>query len=268
MEYGIFIYEEKMMRKIPDFLIIGAQKSGTTSAARNLSLHPEVNVFAGTTQFGQKEIEFFNQHWEMGIDWYASHFTGEKRSNGEKTAELLHRKICHERMFITNSNFKLVVLLRSPIERAYSQWKMAALHKCDEPLDFETVVAREMALLSDENYRQEFYSCALTEKSCWREGYLLKGMYAEQIENLYAWFPKDQVFIVIAERVRRNLARSYANVFAFLGVCPFATHYAEHFIGRPGPPIKPQLRSLLADIYRQPNERLFKLLGYDVLEWE
>ena len=128
----------------PDFLIIGAQKAGTTALARNLALHPEISVFSGKTEFGQKEIEFFNQHWEMGAYWYASHFQNTAAMVGEKTAELLHRKICHERMFQTNPEFKLIVLLRSPVERAYSQWRMAALHKRDEPDGFESVTAKSV----------------------------------------------------------------------------------------------------------------------------
>jgi len=81
-----------------NFLIVGAQKAGTTAAAYNLNLHPRVSVFDGTTEFGQREIEFFNQHWDKGIPWYLGHFEGLIGIRGEKTAELLHRTACHARI--------------------------------------------------------------------------------------------------------------------------------------------------------------------------
>ncbi len=60
--------------RVVDFLIVGAQKAGTTAAAFNLNLHQQVDVFRGVTKFNQYEIEFFNQHWGEGVEWYQSHF--------------------------------------------------------------------------------------------------------------------------------------------------------------------------------------------------
>lgn len=260
------------MTTIPQFLIIGGQKCGTTAAARNLSLHPNVNIFAGVTDYGQKEIEFFNQHWDRGIDWYSSHFRmAEDSSNvlhGEKTAELFHRTICHERMFATNPQFKLIVFLRSPVERAYSQWKMAALHKGDETEGFHSVVERELNSVNEDHYRQEFYSCADTGLSCWREGYLLKGMYAEQLESLLNWFPREQVFISISERSRANMEKSYSEIFDFLKLPPFVAPFAEHFVGKPSRTMSSQTRTLLSELYQAPNERLFSLIGEEIPEWK
>jgi hypothetical protein len=256
------------MATIPKFVIAGAQKAGTTAVARNLSLHPQINVFSGTTEFGQKEIEFFNQHWDMGISWYASHFQETSAAMvGEKTAELLHRKICHERMFQTNSEFKLIVLLRSPPDRAYSQWKMAALHKGDEVDAFETVVERELATLDDKMLAEQVYNCSSGAVSCWREGYLLKGMYAEQLDSLLKWFPRKQVWVGISERLRSNPDKAYADMYDFLGVDPFKVDFTEHFIGRPAPPMSARMRSLLRDIYREPNQRLFSMLDLEITDW-
>lgn len=256
------------MSTVPDFLIAGGQKCGTTAAARNLSLHSQIHVFRGVTKAGQRnEIEFFNQHWKKGISWYESHFDSVDVLQGEKTSELLHRTVCHQRMAVTNPRFKIVVLLRSPVDRAYSQWRMAALHKGDEPDDFDTVVARDLARLDDPRYRAGFYRCSDTGISCWREGYLLKGMYVEQLESLYKWFPKDQVMVVISEKIRSNMVEGYAALFQFLGLPPLRAEFAEHFVGRPSPPMSPRTRSLLLELYEAPNERLYSLLGEDIPEW-
>jgi hypothetical protein len=255
------------MSAIPSFVIIGAQKSGTTAAARNLSLHPNIHVFSGTTEYGQKELEFYNQHWERGTAWYASHFADGPKLNGEKTAELFHRTVCHPRLHAVNPNFKLIVLLRSPVDRAYSQWKMAKLTKRDEDETFEDIVARELRSLEDEGQRDRFYRCHDEGRSCWREGYLLKGMYAEQLRSLFEWFPRKQVFIGISERIRSNLSEGYSQIFEFLDVPHFEAPFTEHFPSRPAPPLSPIMRRVLTEVYREPNKQLSSLLGINIPEW-
>jgi hypothetical protein len=252
---------------MPDFLIIGAQKGGTTAAARNLALHPQITVFRGTTEYGQKELEFFNQHWERGLAWYASHFEASKGLAGEKTAELLHRTVCHQRMHLCNPDLKLVVLLRSPVERAYSQWKMASLMKGDERDSFETVVFRELAILDDANYRQHFYDCGESAVSCWREGYVLKGVYADQLESVYHWFSPRNVFVGISEQIRADLASGYRELFHFLGVESLAGPFADHFVSPPCPPMPARVRAVLSEVYQEPNRRLCSMLSRDIPEW-
>ena len=255
------------MSAIPSFIIIGAQKAGTTAAARNLSLHPNIHVFSGTTEYGQKELEFYNQHWERGSAWYASHFADGPKLNGEKTAELLHRTVCHPRMHAVNPGFKLIVLLRSPVDRAYSQWKMAKFTKMDEDETFEEIVTRELASVEVKTYRDSFYQCHEKGKSCWREGYLLKGMYADQLRSLFEWFPKENVFICISERVRSDLSAGYNRIFKFLGVPAFEAPFTEHFPGRPAPPLSTHMRIILTEFYRDPNQQLSSLLSMAIPEW-
>ena len=255
------------MAAIPSFVIIGAQKAGTTAAARNLSLHPDVEVFAGMTEYGQKELEFYNQHWERGVDWYASHFEAGPHLNGEKTAELLHRTVCHSRMHTVNPNFKLVVLLRHPVDRAYSQWKMASLVKADEDERFEAVVTRELASLDDLAAANRFYGCHEAGKSCWREGYVRKGMYVEQLHSVFGLFSREQILIEISERIRSDLSAGYNRMFEFLGVAPFEGVFVDPFVGAQFPPMSTRMRELLTDVYREPNRQLSSLLGTDILEW-
>jgi len=262
-EYHLF------MSAMPDFIIIGAQKAGTTAAARNLALHPQIRVFSGTTEYGQKEIEFFNQHWERGTSWYASHFQPGQFLNGEKTAELLHRLICHKRMHETNPRLKLVVLLRSPVERAYSQWKMAAYIKRDETRTFERTIYDELPVLECADAKEHFYTCSTSSGlSCWREGYLWKGLYAEQLEALYKWFPRSQVFIGISEQIRKDLKAGYCRICEFLDLPPTGGPFVDHFISPPAPPMRAAVRDLLSEVYRESNNRLFALIGTGIPEWK
>jgi len=250
-----------------DFIIIGAQKGGTTAAAFNLNKHPEISVFSGITEYGQYEIEFFNQHWDRGANWYFEQLPKSQGIVGEKTAELFHRTICHERIFTINPKVKLLVLLRCPLERAFSQWRMAAYIKKDELKSFDEVVIDEYAKLELPNYKQEFYLCNETEISCWREGYIMKGFYYEQLHNLLKYFPKENIHIAISENVTKHKEIEYNKMFSFLNVSPFITDFENRFIGKPAQMMNKKTYDLLKEIYSKSNESLFNFLGFEIKEW-
>jgi hypothetical protein len=251
-----------------DFIIVGAQKGGTTAAAFNLNKHPDISIFSGKTEYGrQAEIEFYNQHWDRGIAWYFEQLPKSKGLRGEKTAELLHRKICHKRIYSVKPDIKLIVLLRCPIERAFSQWRMAALNKGDETESFDDVVRNEFKKLKENKYLEDFYSCRETDISCWREGYILKGFYFEQLISLLEYFPKENIHIGIAERIMKNKEAEYSKIFSFLNVKPFKSNFENKFVGKTSQPIKNETFDLLKQVYSTPNEALFNLLGYEIEEW-
>lgn len=250
-----------------DFIIVGAQKGGTTAAAFNLEKHPAIALFSGKTEYGQSEIEFFNQHWDRGVEWYLNQLPLTTGIRGEKTAELLHRTVCHERIFSVVPDVKLIVLLRCPIKRAFSQWRMAALNKKDETRSFDEVVAEEYQNIQSSDYRNEFYYCKDTGMSCWREGYLLKGFYFEQLTSLFRYFHREQVHIAVCEFVNKNKSNEYNRMFSFLNVDTFHTDFEDRFIGKEAEPMNTKTYDFLKDIYSKPNEQLFNLLGYDISEW-
>ena len=250
-----------------DFIIVGAQKSGTTAAAHNLNKHPNISLFSGKTEYGQAEIEFFNQHWERGIDWYFEQLPKSEGLKGEKTAELLHRTICHERIYSVLPNIKLIVLLRCPIERAFSQWRMAALNKGDESKTFEDVISTELEKLGEIKYVADFYSCSSTEISCWREGYIIKGFYYEQLKSLLKYFPKENIYIGISEHIVKDKQTEYNKMFSFLNVAPFSCDFENIFIGKTSQAMNDKTYNLLKQVYAKPNEELFNLIGYEIEEW-
>lgn len=258
-----------MKENIVDFIIIGAQKGGTTSAAYNLNLHPDIEIFNGLTKFNQREIEFFNQHWTEGLDWYKSHFNYSKMLTGEKTAELLHRTICHERMKKVIPNAKLLILLRCPIERAFSQWKMASKPNWNEKRSFEEIVWQEINSIRSKDYIDKFNKCANNNLvDSWREGYLLKGLYVLQIKHLYEYFPKENIHISISERVRNNMKTEYNRIFNFLGLNGFNGDFHEKFVSSSKTEMSFIIRNELINFYKPFTSELYKLLGYSIPEWE
>lgn len=256
-----------MVQAICDFVIVGAQKAGTTSAAFNLNQHPDVSLFSGVTSFGQREIEFFNQHWEEGVEWYRTHFDRRKTFAGEKTAELLHRKIAHPRMYQVIPAAKLIVLLRCPVERAFSQWRMATRPGWGETREFRQVIDDELSVLGEEEHDEAFYYCRQKTTSPWREGYLLKGFYLDQILSLLQWFPRNRVHVAISERVRHNMTVAYNEMFRFIGARPFSGEFAESFVGTRTSAMDRDVVDRLVELYRPTNQSLFDWLGYEVHEW-
>ena len=251
----------------PDFIVIGAQKCGTTACARNLALHPDIEVFAGTTEYGQMEIEFFNQHWDRGPVWYYSHFERRKALCGEKTAELFHRTICHARMRHAAPRAKLILLLRDPVERAWSQWKMAVTSKRDEPRSFEDVIQQEYEQLSDISQQRAFDECASSDVSNWRQGYLQRGFYARQLKHLLNFYPKSSLHIAISERVKEDMRREYGRMHEFLHLPALENRFANHYASRDTTNLPPKMAEFLQRIYADSLEELEALIGFDIHEW-
>ena len=119
-----------------------------------------------------------------------------------------------------------------------------------------------METLNDDSFREQFYNCASSSKSGWREGYILKGFYDEQLESLRRWFPAENVYIGVSERIRQDLSQGYREIFEFLGVGALDdAPFSDHFVSREAPPISSWTRDALRDVYRQSNQRLFTMLG-------
>ena len=120
-----FLYKPYLVaaqkKNLPDFLIIGAQKSGTTALFYNLNRHPEIFMAKGPKN---TEVKFFTmeKYWKRDVDWYMGNFTKSKCLQGAKDPRCLFLKKCHSRIYTTVPQAKLIILLRNPVDRAYSQW--------------------------------------------------------------------------------------------------------------------------------------------------
>src|SRR6187200_1451927 len=125
-------------RPLPDFLVIGAQKAGTTALYAYLRWHP------GITGPSWKEVSFFDRHWWRGEAWYRGQFPlrAGGRLVGEASPSYLFHPLAPERARSLVPDAKLIALVRNPVDRAYSQYQHAvALGR--EPLSFEDALAAE-----------------------------------------------------------------------------------------------------------------------------
>jgi hypothetical protein len=145
---------------------------------------------------------------------------------------------------------------------------MATFIKKDEARSFDSVILEEAERLEDDLYKSDFYSCKEIDMSCWREGYIIKGFYVEQLTSLFKYFPAENIHIAITEHIFENKALAYNKMFEFLNVAPFYGEFENRFTGKVTDAMTTKTRGLLKEIYSKKNDKLFDLLGMEIKEWQ
>ena len=260
-------------RILPDFLVIGTAKSGTTTLYGWLSEHPFVEPA------DMKEVHFFDYGYERGLDWYRSHFPLARdretfaREHGRPflTGEASPTYISHEwaptRIAEALPQAKLIVAFRNPVDRAYSQFQMSRREE-EEPLEsFADAVAAEEERLAPEHARSKadprYKSWPL---GCW--SYVWRSSYAEQVDRWFRLFPREQFHFVSTEELESQPQTTLDAVYEFLELPPHANADLGHLHVAPKyDPISPEVRAQLAERFRPDNERLYELVGVD-FGWE
>ena len=242
-------------RDLPDFLVIGAQKAGTTALYAYLRWHPSV---AGPFW---KEVSFFDRHWARGEAWYRGQFPLRRRGRlaGEASPSYVFHPLAPERVVSLVPDVKLIVLLREPGERAYSHYQHeVALGR--EPLSFEDALEAE-----DERLRGEVERLRSDPKAFsfawWNHTYMSRGLYADQLERWFERFPREQVLALTTEELGERPAETYATVLSFLGAPPHALDSYPRVFDRDYPPMREETRAGLTARFAEPNRRLESLLG-------
>ena len=247
---------------LPSFLIIGAQKSGTTTLYEVLRQHPNVINRAG-------EVHFFDVNFYLGIEWYAKQYPKAKKMDairGDKSPYYLFYPFAAERAFATLPEAKIIILLRNPVDRAYSHYWMNRRNNI-EPLSFEDALAKETERLAKDMAKLANLQDIDGTGPHRKYSYLSRGIYVEQIKRWLNYFPKEQVMIISSDDLRKDIQTVTGEVLTFLGLPPY-----EHFKWNRGithsyPPMDPALRETLSDYFRPYNAQLEKLLGRK-FNWE
>ena len=188
-----------MPRILPNFLIVGAAKSGTSSLWHYLRAHPDVFVPS------QKEIYFFDRDpvFKRGIDWYASLFAeaGSKKAIGEATPTYMASPEAPERMASIVPNARLVAILRNPDRSRVLPLPARAVLRM-ERASFAEAVARERRA---------------PEGSEWPY-YLLFSRYLPQLERLAKHFPREQILVLLLDDLERDPVQAFKTLCSHLGI--------------------------------------------------
>ena len=254
------------LRGLPDFVILGAMKSGTTSLYNFVVKHPAIVPAA------QKEVQYFSarHRYRLGKLWYRSNFptnlsrrrfykkTNQKLLSGEATPAYLFYPIVPGRMKEALPDVKLIVILRNPVDRAYSHYHHI-LRKNMTTLSFENAIKSEEKrraeeserLIKDPNFIFTRYRV---------HPYLTRGVYADQLERWFKHYNRKQFLILATEGLHENPQRTLDQVFDFLGVHPFQVGSLKNRNVGNYKEMNEDTRKFLIEYFRPHNERLSKLL--------
>lgn len=187
---------------MPNFLIIGAQKAATTWLSVCLGEHPDVFI----TQ--EKEIYFFNVHFENGLGWYKQFFNGwsGQTAVGEATPGYISHPDAPQRIKASLGQVKLIASLRHPVDRAYSAfWHYIRAGQIPAHADFYTWFKNDD--------RFELKS---------------RGYYFTQLSRFLDYFGMENLLILIYEEIFQDSQHAIARCLKFLGVNPNFTPIALH----------------------------------------
>ncbi len=252
-----------MQTRLPSFIIIGAQKAGTTSLYSYLGRHPDVELPAN------KEIHFFDNKYDRGMAWYLDQFPAglpEGKITGEASPYYLFHPLAAERVARECPEVRLIVLLRDPVERAYSHYMMER-RVGNEPLaTFGEALAAEPQRLQGEadriirgecrfNFNHQIFS------------YASRGLYAVQLTKWLEFFPPDRLLVLKSEEFFSHPGDVLLRVHSFLELQPCPSDNLQPENTGTYDAMEPETRQRLRDFFREDSQRLAELVG-PAFSWE
>lgn len=253
------------VRVLPDFLIIGAQKCGTTSLQRYLIQHPCI------APAFRKEVHFFDKNLRKGTSWYRGHFPSvlykyyvmavlrRRFMTGEASPAYIFYPHAPKRVLETVPHAKLIILLRNPIDRAYShhQHEVANGHETASfkdaiELEPERLRDEREKMLADENYDSYPYR---------HYSYLSRGLYADQLAVWLGLFPKEQLCVLRSEDFFVDPSGVFRQVLRFLNLSGWEMPDYKQYNAGEYQHMDAATRKHLVQYFAPHNRRLSELLG-------
>jgi hypothetical protein len=258
------------LRRGPDFVIIGAKRGGTTSLYNYVLEHPSIQpLFPGRTHL--KGVHYYDSRYARGPRWYRSHFPlqvggrhlarpgVQPAITGEASPYYLFHPLAAERLARDFQDVRIIVVLRDPVERAYSHFKERT-HHGGETLSFEEALDAEEGRLRGEAERiaaEPGYLSVEHEN----HSYLSQGRYLDMLPRWFGLFPREQFHIAVSEDFYAEPERHVNNVWEFLGLAPRKLRSRTRHNYLPAADIRPETRQRLQEALADHNRGLEKLLG-------
>ena len=245
-------------RALPNFLIIGAQRAGTTTLFANLAQHPDIRPPI------RKEIHYFTTHFDRGINWYRAHFplssTPFRRwQTFEATPYYLFHPLAPVRIRSIIPNARFIVILRDPVDRAASHYRLNVA-RGNEELSFEKAIQAEEQRMP---LSLEDLPPGPAELDHHRlHSYLARGRYVEQLERWFSHFDRTRFHIVDFAELAGDLQKSIDDAAAFLALGTFrGATPRRRGMTTSSSSAQNNGTDRLGEYFRPHNENLFKLLG-------
>jgi len=250
------LFKRKALKKKVDFIIAGTQKGGTSALDKYLREHNQLCMAL------RKEVHFFDNDdyflYKPNYKKYHSYFkpNSEDKLVGEATPIYMYWYDSPKRIWKYNPDMKIILILRNPIERAYSQWNMNRM-KNKEPLPFWDAIKEEKDRKRKALPKQHrLYS------------YIDRGFYSEQIKRIWHFFPKSQILIIKNEELKNHPYETLNHIFDFLNVPMIQDIIPKDIHSRPyDSPLTIEEFEYLKNIFFMEIKTLERLLDWNCSEW-
>jgi len=224
-----------------------------------------------------KEINFFNWSYDKPRNWYSAHFPTKLKKKfsknvfkksfltGEATPLYLFNSQVPKRMFETIPNVKIIVVLRNPVDRAYSHYHDLGVRLGEEKRTFDDAIRSELKILEEKNYVTTDYDGNFTDRLY---QYVVRGIYFDHLKIWMDVYPVKQFLILKTEELEKNPSEILNGVFKFLSLHNYdKINFEEKHNVSKYEPMNEQSRKILKQFFKPHNERLYKFLKRD-FEWD
>lgn len=254
-------------RQLPSFILVGAQRAGTTSLFRALVSHPL--IYSANYHKG---VNYFDVNYARNLSWYQGHFPTaaalRQRSRGtagapitfEASGYYMFHPCAAQRIAEDLPDVRILSMVRDPVERAYSAWKHEHARGFEPEASFERAVELEEERLGGEAERMTAEP-GYQSFSHRHHAYLRRGQYAEQLQRLHQFFPPERVHVVESESFFERPETTYRGVLDFLELPARQPERFDRWNGRPSSPMPETTRTRLRQHFSGHDRSLATLLG-------
>ncbi len=245
-------------RALPGFLVLGTQRGGTSTFYDYLARHPSV------APASRKEVHFFDRNHHRGDAWYRAHFPKQDQLDaddaitGEATPNYLFFEPAPARVARLLPEARFIVLLRDPVERAHSAWRLM-VESGYEPLSFRDAVAAEPERIGG------LIDAAPSDNpppiDLFRYSYIARGRYAAQLERWFSFFDKDRFLILESRDLFDAPQETIQATTDFLGLPRHSMVTVQKRNHIPGEPLGLEERERVGALFVEDDRRLTELLG-------
>jgi hypothetical protein len=246
-------------RPLPDFLVIGGQRCGTTSLFRALIAHPHIE-----RPTLHKGVNYFDLHYDRGEAWYRGHFPMRSTEDHTKVFDAsgyyMFHPLAAERIGNDLASIKVIAMVRDPVERAYSAYK----HEIARGFEWEKAFGRALELEDSrlegevQRMRSDPTYASFNHR---HHAYRGRGEYARLLQPFVDALGRENVLIVESEKFFAEPHLEYAQIIDFLDLAPFLPNHFERYNARPGDGLDPIIKGELKSHFAGHDTQLARLLG-------
>jgi hypothetical protein len=246
-------------RPLPDFIVAGVQKGGTTFLYQEMLRHPEVK---GSLT---KEVHFFDENFDKGIDWYSAMFprsrSGAKFLRGESSPAYIFHPAAVHRIADTLADTRLIVIVRDPVQRALSHYKHERRLGFESCATFEEALALEDTRVADEFEMLRNGSMARSF-AVGHYAYTRRGLYADQLKRATKLIGRERLLVLVSEEMFADPSGATSLALEFVGATPRVNDgVGQNDMAFESESMDEHTMRMLMEKFAEPNAELAEFLG-------